>query len=382
MIAPLIETTVTHSIDWHLASALSVCLLIATMLSIQGFKTVLGLDNVLLGLTSRKFGTLLSRRSLLFAAGRALGAETRRMWRSLAALRCRILPKPAIRPPSASHTLRSDGILARLAGWAPRAIAVGVFLYLLVPLIVIVPMAFNPSYLISFPPTGLSVRWFAALLTRADWYEPFVQSLVVSSATAVFATALGIMAAFGLERGNSRFKGALLALFLSPLVIPTIVMAISLFFFFSDLGIIGSHAGLVLAHSLVALPLVVVVMSAALAGFDSNLEKAAANLGASPIRVSLHVIFPLLSTFILTAAFLAFMASFEELVMTMFLVRPGLKLLTVKIWEGLRNDYDNAVAAMSAVLVIIPVAILLGAELYKVLHRRRSAIRASRSGRP
>lgn len=369
MIAMLIESKVTHSVNWHSSSALSVVLLLATLLSIGVFKRVLGLQNILAGLTSWRFGDMLSPRSLLLLVPRALAPLGAAGHRALSRIR-ETWSGSSRRPwgPARVSGLQTavDGLVVAL----PRIFSAGVIVFLFLPIIVVIPMAFNSSILIGFPPKGLSLHWFETFFTRRDWYDPLLQSLKVSSATMLFSTLLGTMAALSLNRGTFRGKGLFFALLVSPLVVPVIVLAVSIYFFFADLRIIGSFPAFVFAHSLLAIPPVVVVVSAALAGFNVDLERAAMNLGATPLKTFLHVTFPLLVPAILAAAFLAFMASFDELIISIFLVRPGFKLLTVRIWEGLRHESDNTVTAISALLVLVAIILITATEFFRKRLRR------------
>lgn len=378
MIAMLIESKVTQSVNWHSASALSVVLLVATLLSVEVFKRVLGLQNILAGLTTWRFDQMVSHRSVLFMVPRVVGPAAAGGYRSLVRIW-----RASIGPQRFVGLVGGVSWLERAArgpvSLVPGFFSACVILFLFLPIIVIIPMAFNSSIFIAFPPKGVSFRWFEALFARRDWYVPLLQSLKVAFATTILSIVVGTMAALGLARGAFKGKGLIFVLMVSPLVVPVIVLAVSLYFFFAQVGMLGTLSALVLAHSLLATPLVVVTVSSALAGFNVDLERAAMNLGATPLNTFLHVTLPLLLPGVLTAAFLAFMASFEELIMSIFLVSPGFKVLTVRIWEGLRQESENTVTAVSALLVVVGIALIIATEvLRKRLHRSQSGWSGSR----
>jgi putative spermidine/putrescine transport system permease protein len=228
-------------------------------------------------------------------------------------------------------------------------------------------MSFNSAGYISFPPKGVSLQWYHRFFEREDWFGAFLISIKISSISMVFSTILGTMTSFGLSRKEFFGKNMLFVLILSPIIVPVIIFGTSLFYFFSRLHLLENLYSMVLAHSLLGVPLVIVVVTATLQGFDVSIEQAARNLGANWFQTFTRIIFPVVRPGIITGAFMAFMTSFDELIITMFLSGPTLRPLTVRMWEGLRTETDNTITAVSAILVFIALVFMLA---FHILSRK------------
>jgi putative spermidine/putrescine transport system permease protein len=231
--------------------------------------------------------------------------------------------------------------------------------YLLAPSLVIIPMSFTQARILSFPPQGFSFQWYQRMFTDPQWAAGIQHSAQVATLTAIVATVLGTLAALGLTRG--RFPGRTLvnALALSPLIVPVVVIAIGMFALFVQWRIAGSLVGLVVAHTALALPFVIVNVGTSLRTMDRNLELAAANLGADPRRSFLHVTLPLILPGVLAGAIFSFITSWDEVVVAIFMTSARYRTLPVEMWEQVRQVVDPTVAAVATTLLVVTTALLL-----------------------
>jgi putative spermidine/putrescine transport system permease protein len=249
-----------------------------------------------------------------------------------------------------------------------------VLLYLVFPILVVVPLSFSAGTYLSFPPPGFSLRWYENFLGRADWLGAASLSLWVGGAVMILATALGAPAALALVRGNFRGKDLLTGFIISPLIAPVIIVAIGIYFFYARLGLVGNPIALVIAHTALAVPFVVINVTATLQGFDERLEQAAMNLGATPWRTFWQVTFPIIRPGVLAGALFAFISSFDELVVALFVSGTSAVTLPRKMWESIRFEIDPTIAAVSTILIVLTGAVFLSAEL---LRRRSERLRTS-----
>jgi putative spermidine/putrescine transport system permease protein len=231
--------------------------------------------------------------------------------------------------------------------------------YLLAPTLVIVPMSFTEARILSFPPEGFTFQWYERMLTDRQWSTGIVNSAQVAVLTALFATILGTLAALGLTRGRFPGRSLVNALALSPLIVPVVVIAIGMFSLFVQWRLSGSLLGLVVAHTALALPFVVVSVGTSLRTMDRNLELAAANLGADPRRSFAHITFPIILPGVLTGAIFAFITSWDEVVVAIFMTSARFRTLPVEMWEQVRQAVDPTVAAVSTTLLVVTTASLL-----------------------
>jgi putative spermidine/putrescine transport system permease protein len=246
-----------------------------------------------------------------------------------------------------------------------------VLLFLALPILLIVVVSFSSATYLTFPPPTLGLRWYRAYVGSSEWLAATWLSLAVGAAVVVLATTLGTLAALGLGRLPRTARAAVAALVLSPMIVPGIVVAIGIYYAFSRYGLIGTPIGLVLAHTCLAVPFVVTSVSASLAGFDRRLEQAARSLGATPWGAFRQVTLPLIRPGVLVGALFAFITSFDELIVALFLSGSGAVTLPRRMWDDLRFDIDPTIAAVSTSTIAFTALLLGGAYLLRI-----------RSGRP
>ena len=251
------------------------------------------------------------------------------------------------------------GLLERLNGaWAWLLLA-----FLVAPALVSIPVSLTPKRFLSMPEGELSLRHFAHLFSSREWMSSCWQSGVVAIVSAVLATAIGTLCAIGLWRIASRAGEAVRAFLLLPLVVPPIISAMALYRLFVPLGLIDTYAGLILAHTVLAAPLVLITVSASLAGFDQRLEQASRSLGASQWTTMRRVILPSIRPGMLAGAIFAFIASWDEIVVALFLSKFGIYTLPRRMWNGIRENTDPTVAAAAVVLIAITLVFFLAQAL-------------------
>jgi putative spermidine/putrescine transport system permease protein len=258
------------------------------------------------------------------------------------------------------------------AGKAGRAVLYTygalVFAFLVLPIVAVIPLSFNAGSFLSYPLTGVSLRWYAHLAGGGGWLEAFRNSLLVATLATAIATPLGTLAALGLARLESAFKPLIVAVLLAPMFVPAIIIAVATYYVYAPLGLTNSYLGLVLAHATLATPFVVIVVHATLQGFDGTLLRAAASLGAPPTLVIRRVLVPIIAPGIFAAAIFAFTTSFDEVVVAMFLAGSAQKTLPLKMFEGARDQISPAIIAAATVLAVVSIT-LLGALDF--IRRRR-----------
>jgi putative spermidine/putrescine transport system permease protein len=238
-----------------------------------------------------------------------------------------------------------------------------ILLAMIAPIIVVILLSFSSASYLTFPPPALSLRWYKAYLGSRDWLSATAISVEVAIATVILATALGTAAALGLARLSGLARTLAAGLILSPLIMPVIVVAIGLYFAFARYGLVGTPLGLVLAHTCLAVPFVVTSVGSSLAGLDRRLEMAALSLGASPWGTFRQVTLPLIRPGILVGALFAFITSFDELVVSLFLSGANAVTLPRRMWEDLRYAIDPTIAAVSTLTILVTVLPLLWTRL-------------------
>ena len=242
--------------------------------------------------------------------------------------------------------------------------------FLIVPTLIVIPLSFSSGQLLQFPPKGFSTKWYASFIESSSWTAGAVTSVKVSVATAVLATTIGTMTALGLVRGRYPARGPISALVLSPLIVPVVVIAIGMYFVYSDWRIIGSQEGLILAHTALAIPFVVVVVGSSLRTFDRTLELAAQNLGAGPVRTFYRITLPLILPSVVAGALFAFITSWDEVVVSVFLSSPAVRTLPVVIWGQVRTVIDPTIAAVATFLTGVTLTVLT----FVLITRRRAEL--------
>jgi putative spermidine/putrescine transport system permease protein len=258
-----------------------------------------------------------------------------------------------------------EGQRGGLGSAAVLALAGAVLLFLIAPVVIIVIVSFSGADYLSFPPPYLSLRWYQRFLGASSWRQAIWVSTQVALLTMVFATLLGLLAALALVRGRFRGKGVIYAVMLSPMIVPTVITAIGLYFFFVRLKATGSILAMALGHTVLALPVVVIIMAAALQGFDMRLEQAALSLGASRLTALRRITLPLILPGLLSAALFAFLTSFDELLIPLFLSGVEVQTLTVRIWNSLTLEVDPTIAAVSSFLIGVTTVVLAASALLR-----------------
>ncbi|GAX88983.1 ABC transporter permease [Effusibacillus lacus] len=229
---------------------------------------------------------------------------------------------------------------------------VGVLLlFLITPVLIIIPMAFSTSPFFVFPPPGVSAKWFNQFFGDSLWVESLTRSLEVAMLSTLVATILGILGALAVSRLSFKGKNLFMAVMLSPMLVPVIVVAIAVYRFFSEIHLVGSIPGLVLAHALLGLPVVFVTVLASLKGIDRNLELAAEGLGSTPVGVFFRITLPLIKPGILSGALFAFITSMDEVVVTIFISGVATPTLPRVMWEQMRAQVDPTMAAASTLII-------------------------------
>jgi putative spermidine/putrescine transport system permease protein len=263
----------------------------------------------------------------------------------------------------------------RAAGAALWIVTWLVLGFLVLPILVIVPLSFSAGTFLTLPLPGLSLRWYEALAGSDPWLNALKNSFIVGIATTVLATGLGTLASLGLVRARFPGKALLMALLISPMIVPVVIIAAGAYFFYASLGLTGSLLGLTLAHTTLATPFVVISVTAALQGFDSSLSRAGASLGASPARVFFDVTLPLIGPGVFSGALFAFITSFDEVVVALFLTGPAQRTLPRQMFDGIRENISPMITAVATLLILLSVMLMTAMEL---LRRRSNRLRGLR----
>ena len=277
--------------------------------------------------------------------------------------------RPLVRP----KVLKTPG--QRLGDGLLWAWTTAALVFLVAPLFVIVPLSFNAGSFLSFPMPGWSWRWYQELWNTPIWWTSFRHSLIVGVGATAIATLLGTAAAVGLSMATFRGKNLLMALLISPLIVPLIIVAAGTYFYFVPLGLANSLLGLTLVHAALGAPFVLITVSATLVGFDRNLTRAAASLGAPPLLVFWKITMPLIAPGMIAGALFAFITSFDELVVAMFLTGPGQRTLPRQMFDGIRENLSPTILAVATLLILFSVLLLTTMEL---LRRRNVRLRGIR----
>lgn len=244
-------------------------------------------------------------------------------------------------------------------------VALSTITFLFTPIIIIMITSFNDSQYMQFPPRNWSLRWYVNFFTSPHWYEPALLSLQVASITMVNATILGTLAAVGIVRGRFPGRQIVELFFVSPIVVPIIVLAVGLYFLFATLHLVGDPMSIYLGHTVLATPIVTVVVSAALRTCDPSMELAARSLGANFPRTLWRVTIPAVRPAILSGALFAFLISFDEVVIAIFLGGPRATTLPKRMWDSIRFEIDPTISAISSILAVTAICVLIGVELVR-----------------
>jgi putative spermidine/putrescine transport system permease protein len=242
-----------------------------------------------------------------------------------------------------------------------------------------VPLSFNVEPFFSFTegmltlqPEAYSLRWYSAIFSDDKWLLAIKNSFLIGIFATLIATVLGTCAAVGLARDDMPMRRLITALLLSPMIVPLIITAAGMFFFYSDLGLAGNYLGVIIAHAALGTPFVIITVTATLAGFDYSLARAALNLGATPLRVFFDIIMPLIRPGVISGALFAFITSFDEVVVILFMAGPQQRTIPRQMFSGLREQINPSILAIATLLILVSIAMLVSIEM---LRRRAERLR-------
>ncbi|WP_027896722.1 ABC transporter permease [Zestomonas thermotolerans] len=267
---------------------------------------------------------------------------------------------------------RLGRLLLKLGSWL-------VLLFLILPILVIVPLSFNSEPFFSFTegmltlqPEAYSLRWYQEVFTDPRWILAIKNSFIIGIFATLLSTVLGTCAAVGLAREEMPLRRFITALLLSPMIVPLIITAAGMFFFYSDFGLAGTYPGVIIAHAALGTPFVIITVTATLVGFDYSLVRAALNLGATPLRAFFDVIMPLIRPGVISGALFAFITSFDEVVVILFMAGPQQRTIPRQMFSGLREQINPSILAIATLLILVSIALLVTIEL---LRRRAERLR-------
>lgn len=275
-----------------------------------------------------------------------------------------------------------------------------IFLFLVAPILLVMPLSFNaePYFtftqkMLTFDPAGFSMRWYDNILTHgmaapeimrwsknwwldawenAQWLHAAKNSVIIGVSATVLATALGTLAAMGLSRPEMPFRRAIMGLLISPMIVPLIITATGLFFFYSKTGLAHTYIGIIMAHATLGIPFVIITVTATMVGFDHSLSRAALNLGATPITVFREITLPLILPGVISGALFAFVTSFDEVVVVLFVAAFDQQTIPRQMWNGIREQISPTILAVATILVIFSILLLTTVE---ILRRRSEKLR-------
>ena len=260
-----------------------------------------------------------------------------------------------------------------------RVIVGLLFFFLIFPIMVIVPLSFNAQDFFTFTPEmlsfsaeGYSLKHYGDFFTNSDWQRSLRNSFSIAPVATLLSVSFGTLAAIGLSQSHVPFRGAIMAILISPMIVPLIISAAGMYFFYSRLGLQGTFIGVVLAHAALGTPFVIITVTATLIGFDKSLVRAAANMGAGPVRTFFKVQMPLILPGVISGALFAFITSFDEVVVVLFVGSAGQKTLPWQMFTGLREQISPTILAVASLMVAISILLLTTLEL---LRRRSERLR-------
>jgi putative spermidine/putrescine transport system permease protein len=256
-----------------------------------------------------------------------------------------------------------------------------VFFFLIAPLFVILPLSFNAEQYIHFSakmlaldPEGFSLRWYEDMIygTKNPWGLATKNSLIIAFFATIGSTVLGTVAALGLSSRHMPYKAAFMALLISPMIVPLIISGTAIFFFMAKVGLAATHTGIILSHIILGTPFVVITVTATLTGFDHSVTRAAASLGSNPVNTFMKITLPLIMPGVISGALFAFVTSFDEVVVVLFLAGLENTTIPIQMWVGLREQLSPTIMAVATCLIVMSTLILVSAEL---LRRRSERLR-------
>ena len=260
-----------------------------------------------------------------------------------------------------------------------RSICTTIFLFLILPILVILPLSFNASDFFTFTkemlaldPAGYSLKHYQDFFTNSDWQHALANSARIAPMATLMATTFGTLAAIGLSQSYMPARSAVMAILISPMIVPLIISAAGMYFFYSRIGMQGTYWGVVLAHAALGTPFVIITVTATLVGFDKSLVRAAANLGADPVRTFFKVQMPLILPGVISGALFAFITSFDEVVVVLFVGSYRQRTIPWQMFSGIREQISPTILAVATLLVVVSIFLLFTIEL---LRRRNERLR-------
>lgn len=350
MISQVIIIQVQDLLNWSFAGALSVVLLAAALLIFILYDRLLGLST----LSGGERSGAAAPSGWIGQTGAVIGGRIV----ALLGRACDVvqIAWERVNPPRGDRPRRAIG---RAVLWTVAMLLVA---FLVLPALIVVPVSFTAGKFVTFPPEGFSLHWYREYLGSATWTEATLRSFGVAALTGALSMLLGVPAAFMLTRAQVPGKAGLLALILSPLIIPRIVVAVALYIVYARVGLVGTSAGLVLGHTVLAVPYVVITMMAVLKTYDDRLDQAAASLGAPPWRTLTHITFPLIRSGMIASFLFAFITSFDELTIALFVSGGLVSTLPRQMWNDMLLQVNPTLAAVSTTMLVIITGIILAAE--------------------
>ncbi len=262
--------------------------------------------------------------------------------------------------------------LERIWYYAIRVFCALVLVCLVLPIFAIIPISFTSDTMLSYPMPGFSFRWFTEFFNSVMWTLSMKNSFVIALATTCLATALGTLAALGLTMANFPFKGVITGIMIMPMVVPIVISAVGIYFFYAWIGLTGTYTGMILAHTALATPFVVITVTATLQGFNRNQIRAGSSLGASPSTVFFKITLPQILPGVISGALFAFVTSFDEVVVALFIAGSEQYTLPRQMFAGIREKYNPTIAAVATMMIVVSVVLLVTVEL---LRRRSERLR-------
>lgn len=247
-----------------------------------------------------------------------------------------------------------------------------ILVFMILPNFVVIPISFSDAIYLEFPPKHLSLRWYHDYFSRSEWLNATLRSFEVGIIVTFTSVILGSLAAYGLVRGRFPGKNFINSIIIAPMVAPILVTAVAVFILFSRLGLNGTLTGFVIAHTVMATPFVVIVMSASLRGLNIEMEQAAMNLGAGRLTTLRRVVFPMTLPAMISSGLFAFLISWDELIIAIFISTPHLTTLPKILWDGIRTEINPTIASVSTILITLSAIILVSAALIRRHFEKRS----------
>lgn len=340
MLAQLIITQVSELLNWSFAGALSVMMLVTTLTAVFFYDLIFGISSI-----AGKEGSESSHSKI-----RIFGLQLLEYISTAANILSQL----------------SQLMLGRYV--SERLLAVFAWLiigFLVMPTLLVIPIGFTKSDFLEFPPPGYSLRWFETYFNSALWLTATSRSFIVAFLAACLATAFGAGTALALAKSSSRWAGFIFGFFLAPMIVPRIVIAVGMFYLFARIGLVASNAGLVIGHTVLSLPFTVVTIGAILKTYDMRLDQAASTLGANRVRTLIHITLPVIKGGLIAAFLFAFITSFDELTVAIFISGGLATTLPKQMWDDMILQLNPTLAAVSTVVLIVVTILLLIAERFR-----------------